>query len=189
MDRAVSLCGVGKMRAFHVKRSVARELSTGSLKKLAVEKQIGGEGRGKGREEGGRGERGVIKGGERGGGEVDGSGAHAYKARGSYTQPVLGVIHMFGWRRQVSALDIAYSALAKQLAKLTEDVSKLSANALRGRIDELEAELMHFRAANRRELGRLWKRVGGESSSEPAVPTDSEFQALLELQRAHGSDH
>lgn len=102
---------------------------------------------------------------------------------------------MFRTGRLVNEHETRLATLALAVAELRDTLAKQSASALRARIDELEAELLNLRASNRKEFGKLWYQLRGETPAggraNDDVGTSDEFQALLDLQRAHtnGGSH
>lgn len=97
---------------------------------------------------------------------------------------------MFAQRKRLEDHETRIAALALAVAELRHAIATTSPAALRNRIDELQADIDSYRAANRKELGSLWKRVGLERGGRAAedVPTNDELQALIDFQRQGSSN-
>lgn len=91
---------------------------------------------------------------------------------------------------RVDRMRLGFATLSQKLDKLNETSTPALTLA---RIDDLTAAVDARHASLRRELGRLWARVGKDTpgtteTNGRGVPDDAEFQAMLELQNAHGSN-
>lgn len=100
---------------------------------------------------------------------------------------------MFG-RRAPDEIDARMTLFGQKLAELEHKLSTSSSTALLVRINELESALEQLQKSNRREFGKLWKVAWGERvpedrpNGQQQPVGDPEFEALMALQRAHGSD-
>ena len=88
---------------------------------------------------------------------------------------------------QLMWLDARSRELSKTLDELTSQVRISTPVELTARIDDLAAAVKLRDATLRRELGRLWKKLGGETAGPAPTATSAELDAMLELQRAHSA--
>jgi len=92
---------------------------------------------------------------------------------------------MFGWAKakDVAALRVELVRVRNLVHDLSTKFSTSSPAALRVELSDLQSTLEMLAASNRREFGKLWKRVPG--STEPngaALPVEGDIAAMLALQ-------
>ena len=81
--------------------------------------------------------------------------------------------------------------ISGELAHLRSSVSSSSSTKIAAELAELVAAVEVDRLALRKQLGKVWGRIGREEIVGPESPQrvdDPEFEALLALQNAHGSN-
>lgn len=86
---------------------------------------------------------------------------------------------LFTGRARVAALEARCAELERQTAEL----SKSSQTKLRVDVDDLRAVIEQMAASHRRELGKVWGRIGAAPELHQHEAADDELQAFLNLQK------
>lgn len=93
----------------------------------------------------------------------------------------------------------AVARLTERVRDCEQKIVLQSSTALLVRVNELESALAQLQKSNRKELGKLWQLVDTDKLHQPPagndvrvqhdefVTGDPEFDAMIALQRAHGS--
>lgn len=92
----------------------------------------------------------------------------------------------------VAAQEVSWrTAAGRNLAELADKIDRSATVKLRAELDELVAAREVDQRSLRRELGKLWGRVGAATdhagSVDPDADVDGELKAFLQLQRQHGN--
>ena len=97
---------------------------------------------------------------------------------------------MFGraTRLRLAAIEADHAKLRARLYDLSTKLSTGTNAALRVELTDLQSALEMLAASNRREFGKIWKRLGGVQGGSPREPlladVDEELAAILALQSA-----
>jgi len=94
-----------------------------------------------------------------------------------------------GIERRTASLERAMALQTETLNVIALKAEKTTSAALKAAVDDLAAALDASRASNRRELGRLWAKIGGERPTRTfengaALEGDDDLEALVAFQNA-----
>ena len=96
--------------------------------------------------------------------------------------------------RRIEQLEAQLAHMAQHVARLDSELTNAvrafettTPAVLRAELEDLRAALQIDRVALRKQLGKIWGRIGAErdGAAEPSVAGDDELDAFIALQRAH----
>lgn len=94
---------------------------------------------------------------------------------------------MFRSKRPDPVLTDRLNQLEAQLIALGKRLDGTSPAVLRADLEDLRAAVEVDRISYRKQLGKIWGRIGREEHAPKDSVTDPELQAFLDLQNSHGS--
>lgn len=89
-------------------------------------------------------------------------------------------------RRNWVSAQMIEAKLTNRITEVRAEIDKTTSAKLRAELQDLSAAVEIDRLALRRQLGKIWKRIGRDAEEGGVEAVPDELAAIIELQRAHG---